>query len=97
MSNQETTVRASVRAKGQLTLPPAVREALRVADDDQVEFTINAAGDVTVRGLRLFPTDQAWFWSPEWQEGEREATDEIKNGVTTRYDSDEDFLKALGS
>lgn len=38
---------------------------------------------------------QAWFWSPEWQRGEREASDEIAAGQTTRHASDKDFLAAL--
>jgi hypothetical protein len=39
--------------------------------------------------------DQAWFWKPDWQAGEREAAAEIAAGRTTRFDSDEDFLAAL--
>lgn len=27
--------------------------------------------------------DQAWFWSDEWQDGEREATEEIERGNLT--------------
>jgi bifunctional DNA-binding transcriptional regulator/antitoxin component of YhaV-PrlF toxin-antitoxin module len=96
METETRTVRAVLRHKGQLTLPAAVREALKVGEDDQVEFRITPGGDVQVRGLRLFPTDQAWFWAPEWQDGEQEASDQIKNGVTNRFDSTEDFLKALG-
>ena len=31
--------------------------------------------------------DQAWFWTPEWQAGEREASEQIAAGATTSYDS----------
>lgn len=89
--------RATVRAKGQLTLPAAVREALHVGEGEQVEFTVGPHGDVFLRGMRSVPTDQAWFWTPEWQEGEREASAEIKNGLTHRFGSTEEFLDALGS
>jgi hypothetical protein len=41
------------------------------------------------------PADQAWFWRPEWQEGEREADEQIAAGQTTYFDSTEDFLAAL--
>ena len=27
--------------------------------------------------------DQSWYWHPEWQRGEREATDQIDAGRTT--------------
>jgi hypothetical protein len=39
--------------------------------------------------------EQAWFWTSEWQESEREADEDIAAGRVTRYDSDEQFLAAL--
>lgn len=43
------------------------------------------------------PTDasQAWFWTPEWQAGEAEASADIAAGRVTRFISDEDFLASL--
>ena len=40
-------------------------------------------------------SDQAWFWTPEWQAGERMAEADLAAGRSTRYESDEDFLRAL--
>ena len=32
--------------------------------------------------------EQAWFWTPEWQEGEREATREIwEGGLSPKFHS----------
>lgn len=39
--------------------------------------------------------DQAWFWTPEWQEGEREADADLAAGQGSIYYSDEEFLAAL--
>ena len=39
--------------------------------------------------------DQAGFWTREWQENEREASEDLAAGRSTRYESDEDFLAAL--
>jgi hypothetical protein len=39
--------------------------------------------------------DQAWFWTPEWQAKEREADADIAAGRVTRFESDEEFLRAL--
>lgn len=93
---EPTVTRATVRAKGQLTLPQVVREALHIGEDDQVEFSVDRNGDVTLRGMRTVPTDQAWFWTADWQDGELEASDQIKNGIVQTFDSDDDFRKALG-
>ena len=39
--------------------------------------------------------DQAWFWDPEWQAGEREADQDIRHGRVTRYESADDFIASL--
>lgn len=84
-----------VRDKGQLTLPARVREALGVTQGDELEFEIDDAGVVEVHGLRKIRTDQAWFWTPEWQAGEREASEDIAAGRTTRHSNEDEFLTHL--
>jgi hypothetical protein len=40
--------------------------------------------------------DQLWFWTPEWQEKEREVDESIRRGERgTVHLSDEDFLASL--
>jgi AbrB family looped-hinge helix DNA binding protein len=87
---------ARVRGRGQLTLPAEVREALRVDEGDEVEFTRHEDGTVTVRGLKTIPADQAWFWSPDWQVGEQEADEEIARGELSQvYRSAEEMFADL--
>ncbi len=43
----------------------------------------------------LTDSEQAWFWTREWQTKEREADEDIAAGRVTRYDSDDEFLAAL--
>jgi AbrB family looped-hinge helix DNA binding protein len=71
------TARAKLRPKAQLTLPEEVRRALHVGEGDEVEFAVHDDGTVTVRGFISIPTDQAWFFTPDWLAGEREADDQI--------------------
>jgi len=87
--------RATVRAKAQLTLPPEIRDALRVREGDEVEFTITEAGEVLLRGMTSMPTDQRWFWEPEWQAGEREASEQIKAGDVEIFDDAEAMFASL--
>jgi AbrB family looped-hinge helix DNA binding protein len=87
--------RAQLRGKGQFTLPAQVRRALHLQEGDEVEFVVHRDGQVTLRGLASIPTEQRWFWSEQWQEGERDASSAIASGNTTSYDSSEAFLAAL--
>jgi AbrB family looped-hinge helix DNA binding protein len=92
---QTRAVRATVRQKGQLTLPADVRAALRVDEGDDVEFELTEDGDVHVYGLKTVRTSQAWFWTPSWQAGEREASEDIAAGRVVRHESGEAFLASL--
>lgn len=38
---------------------------------------------------------QAWYWSPAWQQAEREASEDIAAGRVERFESDETFLAAF--
>ena len=67
------TARVKVRSKAQLTLPEEIRRALHIGEGDEVEFAVHEDGTITIRGFVSIPTDQAWFFTPQWLAGEREA------------------------
>ena len=87
--------RATLRSKGQVTLPSDIREALHIEDGDDIEFSIGDDGTIRMVGLKMIPADQAWFWSKTWQDGEREASEDIAAGRGETFDSSEAFLKSL--
>jgi AbrB family looped-hinge helix DNA binding protein len=78
-------VRAQLRKNAQLTLPSEVRQALDLAEGDEIEFAVGADGDVVVRGMTVIPSDQKWFWTEAWQAGEREASAELAAGAGTDH------------
>lgn len=39
--------------------------------------------------------EQAWFWTREWQEKEREADEDLAAGRGTTYENDDDLIGAL--
>jgi hypothetical protein len=64
---------------------------------DELPDTAVEGTGVLLRGIIKGPIDrdQAWFRTPEWQAGEREADADIAAGGGARYHSDEEFLAAL--
>lgn len=44
----------------------------------------------------LTSADQQWFWSEEWQAGERKVDEHIQRGEFETFDTMEDFLDSLG-
>lgn len=39
--------------------------------------------------------DQAWFWTPEWQAGERAVDQELKDGDSVVFASPEEMFEAV--
>lgn len=64
--------------------------------DELPDAAVEGTG-VLLRGIIKGPIDpdQAWFWTPQWRAGEREADADIAAGRGNRSDSDEEFLAAL--
>jgi len=88
--------RTTLRAKGQLTLPEEIRAAARLEEGDLLEAEITADG-ILLRPQKVIDATQAWFWTPEWQRGEREADADLAAGRGETFNSGEDFLDALGA
>jgi antitoxin PrlF len=87
--------RTTLRAKGQLTLPDDVRKAAKLEEGDLIEAVVTERGEVILRPLATIDRSQAWFWTPEWQAGEHEATEQARRGEGEVFKTDEDFLDSL--
>ena len=41
------------------------------------------------------PKDEKWYWTPEWQESEKRAKEDLKKGRCKKHNNPEDFLEGL--
>lgn len=88
----------TLQARGLLALPVELRKRYRLDEPGaQLELIEREDGVLELHPHAAVPVDQAWFWTPEWQEGEREAAADIAAGRVERFDSDDDLLDALRS
>jgi len=88
-------VYSKVTRHGQITLPASLRKQLGVEQGDIIE--IEVVGDrATLVPKKLVDKSQAYFWTKEWQKGEREAEADIKSGRVRAYDSAEKLIQELG-
>jgi AbrB family looped-hinge helix DNA binding protein len=85
-----------ISSKRQVSVPKNVMDALELKPGDEVDFRVegNTARLVPIKTIKV-PRDQAWFWTPEWQEKEREADIELATGQYTDFDQLEEVLKDL--
>lgn len=86
---------AALRSRGAVTIPQDIREQLDLEEGDQ--FVVTVEDDrIVLTPTSIIPDDQAWFWTPEWQAGEREVDEAIARGEKGRvFYSSEEFLAAL--
>jgi AbrB family looped-hinge helix DNA binding protein len=84
----------TVRGKGQITIPSDIRQAAHLEEGDPVEVEIVPEG-ILLRPRKVIDATQAWFWTPAWQAGEREAADDLAAGRSTVYESSDSLLASL--
>ncbi|QQK74180.1 AbrB/MazE/SpoVT family DNA-binding domain-containing protein [Salicibibacter cibarius] len=82
--------------RGGLTIPKNLREKIGLEDDDLVTIHEEQGRLVLERG-QVIPASQAWFWTEEWQEGEKEAEEDIKAGRVKKFDNVHDLIADLES
>ena len=87
--------RTTLRAKGQLTLPEEIRAAAHLEEGDLLDAEITAEG-ILLRPQKVIDATQAWFWTKEWQEGEREADTDLAGDRLEILGSGQELLTALG-
>ncbi len=85
---------SKVTRHGQITLPASVRKQLGVEEGDIIEIEV-VNERATLVPKKLVDKSQAYFWTKEWQEGERESEIDIKSGHVRVYDSVKDLIKEL--
>jgi len=85
---------SKVTRHGQITLPASVRKELGVEEGDLVEIEVVDEKAMLIP-KRLVDKSQAYFWTKKWQEGEREADEDIKAGRVKVFDSVEQLVKDL--
>lgn len=84
-----------VGSKNQVTLPKEVVEGSHLVPGDPLVVTVEE-GRIILNPQVHVPRDQAYFWTPEWQAGEREAEEDIARGrLLGPFDSVAELKKSL--
>ena len=83
----KTHVVLTLRRNGQITLPVDVRRRMRAAEGDVFLAEVRDDDEIVLRKKSLVDASQAYFWTDQWQRGEREAQEDIKGGGVKRFRS----------
>jgi len=83
-----------VRRNAQITLPARVRKAANLEDGDILDCEVEH-GRIVLTPKRLIDKRDAWFWSPEWQQAEAEAEENIRADEVNEYGGVDELVKHL--
>ena len=83
-----------VGAKHQVTLPKEIIKQARLSPGDPLEV-IYEGDTILLRPQIHVPRDQAYFWTKEWQVGEREADEDIRAGRVTKTKNLKELFRKL--
>lgn len=89
--------RITIRKKGQITLPKDFMERFQLDEGDSLELEVTENGDVEITPMMQIPANQRWFWTDEWQKGEKEADKDIQEGRVKSFDDAESAIQWLDS
>ena len=68
------------------------------SDEDVVAITSELCDDISmwysIASYQQEADDQTWFWTSEWQAGEKEATAEIQKGQLSKKFHDAEEIRA---
>jgi AbrB family looped-hinge helix DNA binding protein len=68
----------------QITIPTEVRKLLHIEIGTLLNIHVEK-GVVIISPKMLIDSDQSWFWTKEWQEGEKEVNEARKKGHTKMF------------
>ncbi len=85
----------TLRRNGQITLPLEVRRRMRASEGDVFVAEVRTPDEIVLRKKILIDASHAYFWTDEWQRGEREAQKDIQRGHVKRFRSAKALISDL--
>ena len=85
-----------VGTRHQVTIPKEIVEKLHLKAGDYVEMTLEE-GKIIIIPKEIVDREDAWFWSEEWQQKEREADEALAKGRYQEFEDVEELIRDLNS
>lgn len=79
---------------GQVTIPAALRREAGIEIGDYLEVRLEE-NRLVLLPKQVVDKSQAYFWTEAWQEGEREAKEDLRAGRVKRFETLKDLIADL--
>jgi len=95
MSEERPYYKTRLRGRGQITIPPEIRERLGIREGADLLFYVNETGQVIVEHAQIVDPEQTWFWTEKWQQAERESRADYEKGEYFEFDNAAEAIRFL--
>lgn len=85
-----------LRGRSQITLPSEVVKKMKLQEGDNLDIVIDD-DRIIIKPVLVIDRSQSWFWSKKWQELEKEADEDIKQGRVQKAKSVKELMEKLDS
>jgi AbrB family looped-hinge helix DNA binding protein len=83
-----------IRQNYQITLPASIRRQLGLKIGDVIEALVKE-NQIILTPKKTIDADQAYFWTKEWQEGEHQASEDIRKGRVKKFKTMKSLIEEL--
>ena len=85
----------TLRSDGRVTIPKNLRQQARLSEGDELDVEMTSDG-ILLRPCAQQDQDQWWYWTDEWQAGEKQIVEDRAAGRRGPvFASGDEFLAAL--
>ena len=85
----------TLRSDGRVTIPKNLRRQARLSEGDELDVEMTSDG-ILLRPCAQRDQDQWWYWTAEWQAGEKQIVEDRAAGRRGPvFASGDEFLAAL--
>lgn len=82
-------------SNGRITLPGSIRRKVGLSEGDLLRVEVAEDGRIVLTPVVAVDRSQAYFWTSRWQEGEREAEEDLRAGRVSTFDNVDDLIEDL--
>jgi len=83
-----------LREKAQVTIPKEILDKLNLKKGDDIDISIKD-NEIIIKPVLMIDREQAWFWSKEWQEAEKQVDADIRSGKVKSFNSTKELFDDL--
>ena len=83
-----------LRVRSQITLPREIVKKMRLQEGDNVDITLED-DKIVIKPVLVIDRSQSWFWSKKWQQMEKEADEDVKQGKVRKAKNLKELIRKL--